>query len=147
MLWLCEPNHGAALRAALQRWQREIHKNHPLILCQRVFTLPWGRYYLDIILLLLRSFFSQRWWGRVFLKNFLQATKKTQPYLRHLLIPPLGGNQFFCHHAVFIHDVKDGGSGDSEVTMVGVSVLRYRLLVLQRQIDSHFCDTVLLPIA
>ena len=120
----------------------------PCVACQRGGSFLWGRAITNIVIIVFFTLSFNRGAGAAILRaTFLQATKKTQPYLRHLLIPPLGGNQFFCHHAVFIHDVKDDSSGDSEVTMVGVSVLRYRLLVLQRQIDSHFCDTVLLPIA
>jgi len=120
----------------------------PCVACQRGGSFLWGRVITNIMIIIFFVLSFNRCGGAAVLRvTFLQATKKTQLYLRQLLIPLLGGNQFFCHHAVFIHDVKDGGSGDSEVTMMGVSVLRYRLLVLQCQIDSHFCDTVLLPIA
>lgn len=78
MLWLYEPNHGAALRAALQRWQRQIHKNHPLILCQRVFILPWEplllRYYSFLSSFALLSEVA----GPRFLGGFSSGNKKEE---------------------------------------------------------------------
>ena len=78
VLWLCEPNHGAARGAAHERRQRLKLKKFPLVFCQREFILSWGRNYLDIILLLLRSFFFLRWQGRLPFCNFLQTTKKAK---------------------------------------------------------------------
>ena len=49
MLWLCEPNHGAALRAAHEQRQWLNNEKILLILCQQDFILLWGRYYLDIL--------------------------------------------------------------------------------------------------
>ena len=76
MLWLCEPNHGAARCAAIERRYRLNHEKILLILCQQDFILLWGRYYINNYLSLLRSLFHQRWQGCRSLCDFLPNEKR-----------------------------------------------------------------------
>ena len=76
MLWLCEPNHGAARCPPFKVGKGKSTKTHPLIYVSGFSFCPGAAIILDIILFSLRSLFLQKWWGRNSSRNFSPGNKK-----------------------------------------------------------------------